>query len=79
MGTNQVNITTFYPSDIKNGHHTRFAKAVQSVITLLTLQKLQRSPRSQIQVSCCQLILLFELMSPDNSSSFSMPSVPEFF
>ena len=49
----------------------------ERLITLLTLPKLQRSLRSQIQVSCCHLILLFELMSPDNSSSFSIPSVPE--
>ena len=31
MGINQVNMTTFHPSDFKNDYHARFAKAVQSV------------------------------------------------
>ena len=30
MGINQVNMSTFHPSDIKNDYHARFAKAVQS-------------------------------------------------
>ena len=30
MGINQVKMTTYHPSDIKNGHHTRFTKAVHS-------------------------------------------------
>ena len=35
MGINQVKMTTFHPSDIKNGHHTRFTKAVHSGMYIL--------------------------------------------
>ena len=30
MGINQVNMTTFHPSDIKNDYHGRFTKADHS-------------------------------------------------
>ena len=36
MGINQVNMTTFHPSDFKNDYHARFAKAVQSEIQTQT-------------------------------------------
>ena len=39
MGINQVKMSTFHPSDNKNGHHTRFTKAVHSV----SISKLLRS------------------------------------
>ena len=46
-------------------------------MTLLTLLILHLSPRSQTQVSCCHLILLFVVIDPAKSNSFCIPLVPE--
>ena len=54
MGINQVNMTTFHPSDFKNDYHARFAKAVQS---------------EQVKNTLCSTSNKVPLLFPDSTSA----------